>query len=181
MVNNSTNINKMNSYLSFQIIEHIKDHDIIMKLQIQVLAWGSHKIVVWLIPTLPFDNWMSNSNTDITKQFKKNAQICKSKRQIFNGQHKITNTQKTKDWATQTPLTIGNDMNSDASLESAVRTSLIPLHGRRSWEQLSSPLWKVEGGKPNFAPSPLVLERQLTSICSSSIIQMVYKELKWKI
>jgi hypothetical protein len=87
----------MNSYLSFQIIEHIKDHDIIMKLQIQVLAWGSHTIVVWLIPTLPFDNWMSNSNTDITKQFKKNAQICKSKRQIFNGQHKITNTQKTKD------------------------------------------------------------------------------------
>jgi hypothetical protein len=47
---------------------HIKDHDIMMKLQIQVLAWGSHKIVVWLIPTLPFNNWMS-SNTDITKQW----------------------------------------------------------------------------------------------------------------
>jgi hypothetical protein len=35
MVNNSTNINKMNSHLSHQIIEH-KKH---MALEIQVLAW----------------------------------------------------------------------------------------------------------------------------------------------
>ena len=29
-------------------------------------------------------------------------------------------------------------MNSDAPYESAVRTSLIPLHGRKSWGQFSS-------------------------------------------
>jgi len=28
MVNNSTNINKINNYLSPQMIEHLKDHDI---------------------------------------------------------------------------------------------------------------------------------------------------------
>ena len=31
---------------------------------------------------------------------------------------------------------IWNDMNSDAPHESAVRTSLTPLHGRKSWGQL---------------------------------------------
>ena len=30
--------------------------------------------------------------------------------------------------------------------ESAVRTSLIPLHGRKSWGQLPSLLLKIEGG-----------------------------------
>jgi hypothetical protein len=37
-------------------------------------------------------------------------------------------------------------MNSDAPYESAVRTSLIPLHGRKSWGQLPPLLLKIEGG-----------------------------------
>ena len=47
------------------------------------------------------------------------------------------------------------DMNSDAPYDSAVRTSLIPLHGQRSWGLSPSPLWKVEGGKTNLPPPPL--------------------------
>ena len=48
-------------------------------------------------------------------------------------------------------------MNSDAPYESAVRTSLIPLHGRKSWGQLPSLLLKIEGGGQNsFAPPPLL-------------------------
>jgi hypothetical protein len=43
-------------------------------------------------------------------------------------------------------LKIRTDMNSDASYESAVRTSLIPLHGRKSWEQLPSVLKKIGMG-----------------------------------
>ena len=43
-------------------------------------------------------------------------------------------------------------MNSDAPYESAVRISLISLHGQRSWRKSPSPLWKVEGGKTH---SPL--------------------------
>ena len=31
---------------------------------------------------------------------------------------------------------VWTDMNSDAPYESAVRTSLTPLHGRKSWGQL---------------------------------------------
>ena len=52
-----------------------------------------------------------------------------TKRQIFNGWQKITNTQKTEDLATQTQLKIPADVKSDAPYESAVRTSLIPLDG----------------------------------------------------
>jgi hypothetical protein len=38
-------------------------------------------------------------------------------------------------------------MNPDAPwYESAVWTSLKPLHGRKSWGQLPSLLWKIEGG-----------------------------------
>ena len=37
-------------------------------------------------------------------------------------------------------------MNSDAPYESTVRTSLIPLHWRKSWGQLPSLLLKIEGG-----------------------------------
>ena len=44
------------------------------------------------------------------------------------------------------------DMNSDAPYDSAVRTSLIPLHGQRSWGLSPSPLCKVEGGKTNLPP-----------------------------
>ena len=40
-------------------------------------------------------------------------------------------------------LKIRTDMNSDAPYESAVRTSLIPLHGRKSWGQLPSLLLKI--------------------------------------
>ena len=49
-----------------------------------------------------------------------------TKRQIFNGRQKIRNIQKTE---THKQLKIRTDMNSDAPYESAVRTSLIPLHG----------------------------------------------------
>jgi hypothetical protein len=49
-------------------------------------------------------------------------------------------------------LKIRTDMNSDAPYESAVRTSLIPLQGRKSWGQLPSLLLKIEGGGNNFAP-----------------------------
>ena len=37
-------------------------------------------------------------------------------------------------------------MNSDAPYETAVRTSLIPHQGRKSWGQLPSLLLKIEGG-----------------------------------
>ena len=47
---------------------------------------------------------------------------------------------------TQKQLKIRTDMNSDAPYESVVRTSLIPLHGRKSWRQLPSLLLKLEGG-----------------------------------
>jgi hypothetical protein len=43
-------------------------------------------------------------------------------------------------------LKFRTDMNSDASYESAVRTSLIPLHGQKSWGQLPFLLLKIEGG-----------------------------------
>ena len=43
-------------------------------------------------------------------------------------------------------LKIRTDMNSDAPYESAVRTSLIPLQGKKSWGQLPSLLLKIEGG-----------------------------------
>jgi hypothetical protein len=45
------------------------------------------------------------------------------------------------------------DMNSDAPYESAVRTSLIPHQGRKSWGQLPCLLLKIEGGGGNsYAP-----------------------------
>ena len=75
-----------------------------------------------------------------------------TKRQTFNGWHKITNTQKTKDWDAQTQLKIWIDMNSDVPYESTVHTSLKTLHGRKSWGKLPSPLWKIEGGANSFAP-----------------------------
>jgi hypothetical protein len=37
-------------------------------------------------------------------------------------------------------LKIRTDMNSDAPYESAVRISLIPVHGQKSWGLLPSPL-----------------------------------------
>jgi hypothetical protein len=46
-VNNSTNINKANTKLSAQIIEHISDHNII-NIEIKALAWDIHKHVVGL-------------------------------------------------------------------------------------------------------------------------------------
>jgi hypothetical protein len=54
---------------------------------------------------------------------------------------------------THKQLKIWTDINSDASYESAVQTSLIPLHGRKSWGQLPSLLLKIEGGGQNsFSP-----------------------------
>ena len=46
---------------------------------------------------------------------------------------------------THKQLTIRTDMHSDAPYVPAVRTSLIPLHGRKSWGQLPSLLLKIEG------------------------------------
>ena len=63
-----------------------------------------------------------------------------TKRQIFNGWQKITNTQKTEDWDAQT------------TKNPAVRTALIPLQGRQSWGKLPSLLLKIEGGGNSFAP-----------------------------
>jgi hypothetical protein len=54
---------------------------------------------------------------------------------------------------THKQLKIRTNMNSDAPYESAVRTSLIPLHGRKSWGKLPSLLLTIEGGGGNsFAP-----------------------------
>jgi hypothetical protein len=53
------------------------------------------------------------------------------------------NTQKTE---RHQQLKIRIDMKSDAPYESADRTSLIPLHGRKSWGQLPSLPLKIEGG-----------------------------------
>ena len=47
MVNNITNVNKMNNHLSPQLIDHKTDHDHVM-FEIQVLAWDSHTNVVGL-------------------------------------------------------------------------------------------------------------------------------------
>jgi hypothetical protein len=53
-------------------------------------------------------------------------------------------------------LKIRTDMNSDAPYESAVRTSLIPLHGRKSWGQLPSLLLKIEGGGGKLVLPPFL-------------------------
>ena len=53
---------------------------------------------------------------------------------------------------THKQLKIRTDMNSDAPYESAVRTSLIPLHGRKSWGQLIAlPTFK-NWERDSFAP-----------------------------
>ena len=49
-------------------------------------------------------------------------------------------------------IKIRTDMNSDAPYESAVRTSLIPHHGRKSWGQFPSLLLKIEGGEIVLLP-----------------------------
>ena len=48
-------------------------------------------------------------------------------------------------------------MNSDAPYESAVRTLLIPLQGRKGWGQLPSLLLKIEGGGEIILPPFLAL------------------------
>jgi hypothetical protein len=119
---------------------------ILASLIVYTTHWELHLLVINLKGSIYyFINNIWYKYTGIQKQ-----------RQIFNGWQwqKITNTvtQKTEDWATQTPLKLWTDMNSDAPYESAVRTSLITLHGKRSWGQLPFPLWKVEGGKANLPP-----------------------------
>ena len=50
-------------------------------------------------------------------------------------------------------LKIRTDMNSDAPYESAVRTSLIPLNGRKSWGKLPSTFKNWRGwGQNSFDP-----------------------------
>ena len=64
-----------------------------------------------------------------------------TKRQILNNKKlRIPRKLKTE---THKQLKIRTDMNSDAPYESAVRTSLIPLQGRKSWGQLPSLLLKI--------------------------------------
>jgi hypothetical protein len=58
-------------------------------------------------------------------------------------------------------LKIRTDMNSDAPYESAVRTSLIPLQGRKSWGQLPSLLLKIEGGGEIVLPPFLALNLRI--------------------
>ena len=58
---------------------------------------------------------------------------------------------------THKQLKIRTDMNSDVPYESAVRTSLIPLHGRKSWGQLPSLRLKIEGGGKIVLPPFLAL------------------------
>jgi hypothetical protein len=53
-------------------------------------------------------------------------------------------------------LKIRTDMNSDAPYETAVRTSLIPLQGRKSWGQLPSLLLKIEGGGGGIVLPPFL-------------------------
>ena len=73
MVNNSTNINKTNNHLLPKTIEHkeIPQH---MALEILVLALDRHKNVAGLNRLMgsqpsPSDNWITNDNTDINKQY----------------------------------------------------------------------------------------------------------------
>jgi hypothetical protein len=79
MVNNSTNINKMNNHVLSQIIEHKKrSRDMI--LGIQGLALDRHENMTGLNRLLlskPFhlDNWIFNGYTDMNKQLKKNLHI----------------------------------------------------------------------------------------------------------
>ena len=62
---------------------------------------------------------------------------------------KILRTPRKLKTETHKQLKIRTDMNSDAPYESAVRISLIPLHGRKSWAQLPSLLLRIEGGGQN--------------------------------
>ena len=71
--------------------------------------------------------------------------MTKLKDKYLMADQKIRITRKLKT-ETHKQLKIRTDMNSDAPYESAVRTSLLPLHGRKSWGQLPSLLLKIEGG-----------------------------------
>ena len=50
-------------------------------------------------------------------------------------------------------------MNSDAPYESAVRASLIPLHGRKSWGQFPSLLLKLRKGGIVLPPFGINLKK----------------------
>ena len=74
-----------------------------------------------------------------------------TKRQIFNGWQKITNTQKTEDWDAQTTK------NPDwhvlrCSIRVCSSNFTNSIHVRKSWGQLPSLLLKIEGGGNSFAP-----------------------------
>ena len=83
MVNNSTYINKANNYLSSQLIEHKKDHDIqCWKLGTsleQGQKSGGIKPINGMTtpPPLFLDNWISNSNTDINENMHRFASTQK--------------------------------------------------------------------------------------------------------
>ena len=66
-----------------------------------------------------------------------------TKRQIINGWQKITNTEITEDWATQATKNPDRYELKLLRIYQSYRTSLIPLHGKKSWGLLPSPLWKV--------------------------------------
>ena len=76
-----------------------------------------------------------------------------TKRQYLMADKKLRILRKLK--TERHKLKIRTDMNSDAPYESAVRTSLIPLHGRKTWGQLPSLLLKIEGGDGQNSVAPL--------------------------
>ena len=79
-----------------------------------------------------------------------------TKRQYLMADKKLRILRKLKT-ETHKQLKIRTDMNSDAPYESAVRTLLIPLHGRKTWGQLPSLLLKIEGGDKIVLPPFLAL------------------------
>jgi len=75
MVNNSTNINQMNNYISLQLTEHKKKTTTYITVEIQVQAWDRHKSLAVLnqlkeSELSPRDNWISNDNTYINDKTK---------------------------------------------------------------------------------------------------------------
>ena len=69
MVNNSTNINKANTHLSPQIIEHINERH--NTLQSHVLAWDTHKNVAEIT-----DKWHPNPSRQLDLQWQNRKDLC---------------------------------------------------------------------------------------------------------
>jgi hypothetical protein len=72
-------------------------------------------------------------------------------------------------------------MNSDVPYESAVRTSLIPLHGRKSWGQLPSLLLKIEGGGGKLVLPPFLALNLRKKTFFMKFVQKMYFLFVWYI